>query len=338
MYCGGVHRYVADLFARLTEAEWKLTTARQRAATWGYDYLVPLGRCDRGIQTQYGEIWAAKQQQQLLSVSTKQTTEQSMQVKDLYLPVSYLLVFCSCLLVTAAKVCHAHTNHISMIALHQFTCGDVTEYFHMVTLQVAPPVTTMNDSIGMSATTNSTLPLLVQQQTTTVETSHTSIRTQAAFATHKSKASSSQTSSPRHHRAANSPTGSHPSSPKAGGGDTGRSQHWQQFKPTTHPKTSNESSSMSATDWEWQRAVLELVPGVPLLTAPATLALISQIYSAKSQADASALRQHQAPSTLSGFVGVWFVSRNGGAQAQQALEGLAQLIGTGTIDQHACSV
>ena len=51
-------RYVADLFQRLTEAEWKLSIARQRAVSWGYPTMVPLGKCDRGIQTQAGEIWA----------------------------------------------------------------------------------------------------------------------------------------------------------------------------------------------------------------------------------------------------------------------------------------
>lgn len=43
----------------LQEALWKLDTARKRAATWGFDMLVPLGRTNRGIQTQAGEIWAA---------------------------------------------------------------------------------------------------------------------------------------------------------------------------------------------------------------------------------------------------------------------------------------
>ncbi|WIA16688.1 hypothetical protein OEZ85_013346 [Tetradesmus obliquus] len=49
-------RYVADLFARLQEAEWKLGIARKRAVTWGYESMVPLGRVDRGIQTQYAEV------------------------------------------------------------------------------------------------------------------------------------------------------------------------------------------------------------------------------------------------------------------------------------------
>lgn len=57
-------RYVADLFTRLQEAEWKLDVARKRACTWGYEMMVPLGRIDRGIQTQYAEVWAAEQQQQ----------------------------------------------------------------------------------------------------------------------------------------------------------------------------------------------------------------------------------------------------------------------------------
>lgn len=43
----------------LQEALWKLDLARQRAVTWGFDMLVPLGRSNRGIQTQAGEIWAA---------------------------------------------------------------------------------------------------------------------------------------------------------------------------------------------------------------------------------------------------------------------------------------
>eukprot|EP00775_Hariotina_reticulata_P002908 gene2908-3196_t len=51
-------RYVADLFTRLKEAEWKLQTARKRASTWGFDMMVPLGRTDRGIQTQYAEAAA----------------------------------------------------------------------------------------------------------------------------------------------------------------------------------------------------------------------------------------------------------------------------------------
>lgn len=51
-------RYVADLFGRLQEAEWKLGLARRRAATWGQPLMVPLGRINRGIQTQIGEIWA----------------------------------------------------------------------------------------------------------------------------------------------------------------------------------------------------------------------------------------------------------------------------------------
>jgi len=43
----------------LQEALWKLDVARKRAATWGFDMLVPLGRIHRGIQTQPGEIWAS---------------------------------------------------------------------------------------------------------------------------------------------------------------------------------------------------------------------------------------------------------------------------------------
>jgi hypothetical protein len=41
------------------EALWKLDVARQRAATWGFNMLVPIGRINRGIQTQAGEIWAS---------------------------------------------------------------------------------------------------------------------------------------------------------------------------------------------------------------------------------------------------------------------------------------
>lgn len=43
----------------IQEALWKLDLARQRAATWGFDMLVPLGRVNRGIQTQPGEVWAS---------------------------------------------------------------------------------------------------------------------------------------------------------------------------------------------------------------------------------------------------------------------------------------
>jgi hypothetical protein len=56
-------RYVADLFGRLQRAEWALATARRRAAVWGFGLLVPEGRCDRGIQTQVADVWAAEQRQ-----------------------------------------------------------------------------------------------------------------------------------------------------------------------------------------------------------------------------------------------------------------------------------
>jgi hypothetical protein len=52
-------RYVAGLYARLQEAEWKLKTARMRALTWGQPMMVPFARCHRAIQTEVGEIWAA---------------------------------------------------------------------------------------------------------------------------------------------------------------------------------------------------------------------------------------------------------------------------------------
>jgi hypothetical protein len=41
-------RYVADLLARLKESEWKVATARRREATWGFKYMVPLGRWGAG--------------------------------------------------------------------------------------------------------------------------------------------------------------------------------------------------------------------------------------------------------------------------------------------------
>lgn len=59
-------KWVASLAARLQEAEWKLATARRRSATWGMPLMVPNGRCERGIQTQAAEVWAAGQEGGLL--------------------------------------------------------------------------------------------------------------------------------------------------------------------------------------------------------------------------------------------------------------------------------
>ena len=53
-------RYLSDLFQRLQRAEWALATARRRAATWGFEMMVPLGRADRGIQTHPAEVWASE--------------------------------------------------------------------------------------------------------------------------------------------------------------------------------------------------------------------------------------------------------------------------------------
>jgi hypothetical protein len=40
-------KYLSDLRQRLRLAEWKVSLAQERAATWGWKYLVPLGRSGR---------------------------------------------------------------------------------------------------------------------------------------------------------------------------------------------------------------------------------------------------------------------------------------------------
>lgn len=52
---------MSDLFSRLQRAEWALATARRRAATWGFERMVPEGRADRGVQTAPAEVWASAQ-------------------------------------------------------------------------------------------------------------------------------------------------------------------------------------------------------------------------------------------------------------------------------------
>lgn len=36
-------KWIADLATRLQQAEWKVATARRRAATWGLPLMVPEG-------------------------------------------------------------------------------------------------------------------------------------------------------------------------------------------------------------------------------------------------------------------------------------------------------